>query len=295
MLSSTLAAAPPPRAVWIWEEDSFAIATDPAQTAAALELLTRKSVTTAYLYADDFKSRNLIQQNPATYRRVVAAMHARGIKVYALLGSAYLNTEAYIRPLQRRKAIAMFQRVLDYNASSHSNERFDGINVDIEPYLLDDWDKKKLELVGNYLDLAAAFMDLKAKSGQNLAVGPALPFWFDGIEVTWRGKKQSASNHVIDIYDYIAIMDYRDHAAGGDGIISHASDEMKYAATAGKKVVIGVDVSPGGLKKLSFVHLKEADMERELALAAEAFGGAAPFAGFAIHHFGTYRSWLSGQ
>ena len=98
-----------------------------------------------------------------------------------------------------------------------------------------------------------------------------------------------------DLYDYIAIMDYRDKADGRDGIIRHAANEMEYAAEHGKKVVIGVDVTHSDMKKLSFEHLTAADMERELSRTVEAYGKSPAFAGFAIHHLVAYEKWMRRQ
>jgi hypothetical protein len=90
-------------------------------------------------------------------------------------------------------------------------------------------------------------------------------------------------------------MDYRDHAAGDDGLISHAKDEIAYAGRHRRKVVIGVEVTPNELLKVSFNHLTESDMERELAFTVEAFQGEKAFAGFAIHHYRGYRVWLERE
>lgn len=87
-------------------------------------------------------------------------------------------------------------------------------------------------------------------------------------------------------------MDYRDRALGGDGIVSHAMDELTYADQTGKQVLIGVETLPNALKKVSFHHLKEADMERGLGIAAHSVGAMPSFGGFVVHHYGSYRKWL---
>ena len=97
---------------------------------------------------------------------------------------------------------------------------------------------------------------------------------------------------MLDIYDCAALMDYRDHAAGGDGMISHAENELKYAGRRGKKLMIGVETTPNEIKKVSFNHLGEADLERELALAEKGFAAQPAFAGFVLHHYSGYRAWL---
>lgn len=285
-------ARPGPRAIWIWEGESYALLEDDAAAHTAIAFLKDKAIATAYVYADAHEGRNLIATQPARYRALVRRMHAAGLKVQALLGSGYLHTERYLLPEHRRAAQAMLQRVLDYNAAAAPDERFDGISLDIEPHILDAWGTRKMELLGDFLAMSDALMRQKNAVAPTLPMGPAIPFWYDGIAIEWKGRRKPMNEHVQDLYDYVALMDYRDHAAGGDGIVSHARDELDYGASIGKPVVIGVETMPNAIRKVSFHHLREADMERELAETARAVSGTPAFGGFAIHHYAAYRRWL---
>jgi hypothetical protein len=290
------AAAAPPRAVWLWEKDAYRILDEKPARAEALRFLTGKGIGTVYFYADAWRGRNAIVDQPDRLRAVVRAMHKRGLRVAALLGSAELQTQEYVLPDRRDRAIAMFERVLDYNRSSKSLERFDGVNVDIEPYLLDDWAERTEELARDYLDLGAIFMDLKRARDPKLVVGPAMPFWWDGIEgLSWNGRAARLSEHVQDLYDYVSLMDYRNFATGGDGIIAHAENELAYGSKIGKPVWIGIETLPGDPAKLTFHGKDEAALERELALVADHCRSERSFAGFVIHHFSAYRDWLAAQ
>jgi hypothetical protein len=293
---STLAHAgeerPGPRAIWIWEGESYALLEDDAAARTAIAFLKDKAIVTAYVYADAYAGRNLIATQPARYRTLVRRMHAAGLKVQALLGSGYLHTERYLLPEHRRDAQAMLQRVLDYNAAAAPEERFDGISLDIEPHILDAWATRKMALLGDFLDMSDALMRQKNAVAPTLPMGPAIPFWYDGIPIEWKGRRRPMNEHVQDLYDCVALMDYRDHADGGDGIVSHARDELDYAAKVGKPVVIGVETMPNAIRKVSFHHLREEDMERELAATARAVAGSPGFGGFAIHHYAAYRRWL---
>lgn len=291
-LCCALAHAAPPRAIWIWEAESFAMLDQREAADSALEFFNAHGITTLYLYADAFKGRNPIADDPVRVRRLIKRMHGQGKQVYALLGSAYLHTERYILPAYRKAAVAMVRRVLDYNAGSAPDERFDGINLDIEPHLLDEWPAKKFSLLRGFLDMSADIMALKRASGQSLQIGPAIPFWWDGIVMDWQERQRPVSEHTQDLYDYVALMDYRDHADGGDGIISHAADEMAYGAKIGKRVLLGVETTPNDIQKVSFDHLAPADMERELAATAAHFASSPAFGGFVIHHYRGYRRWL---
>jgi len=295
LLLPTAGAAAAPRAVWVWEQDSreLLLSREAANSAAAF--LRARGVTTLYLYADNFKGANLLESRPELYRALLRRLHRRGFRVYALLGSAYLHTEEYVLPGRRNDALAMLRCALAYNAASAPDQRFDGVNVDIEPYILPQWSTQRDRLLRLYLDLGRALMELKRSSTVSFPVGPAIPFWFDGITLDWNGSNKPVSGHVFDIYDYAAIMDYRDHAEGRDGLIALAAGELASASRAGRKVKIGVEISKGEPQKISFSHLKEADLERELAEAEAAFSKEPAFDGFVIHHLGSYRAWLRRQ
>jgi hypothetical protein len=281
-----------PRAIWTWEGESYAMLESEGMAAQGIAFLKAKGIGTVYLYADAWRGRNLIASQPERYRRLLRRMHASGFKVYALLGSGYLNTERYVLPRHREEALAMLQRVLDYNRAAAPEERFDGVNLDIEPHILAEWSSRKMELLAGFLDMSEALMRSKAQSGQALPIGPAIPFWLDGIQLEWKGRRKPVSQHVQDLYDYVALMDYRDHADGGDGLVSHAMDELAYGESIGRPVLIGIETMPNEIKKVSFHHLREADLERELAATSRSVGGMRSFGGYVVHHYAAYRRWL---
>ena len=286
------AAATPGRAVWIWEADSYGMLENEATASEAIAFLRGEGFDTAYLYADAWEGRNLIDSDPGAYRALIAAMHRRGVKVHALLGSWYLATHAYVLPGRRADALAMIDRVLAYNATAAADERFDGIGLDIEPHMLDDWDVRRDELLAGFLDLSAALRDRVDASPGAVPLGAAIPFWLDGIALEWRGRRDAVSAHAIGLYDYVALMDYRNRAGGDDGIVAHAETEMAQAAAAGRQVVIGLEVAPNELAKVTFDALRPPDLAREMDATSRAFAGNPAFAGFAIHHYGAYRRWV---
>jgi hypothetical protein len=293
VVPATEAQAAPSRAIWIWEAQSYSMVENPAVADEAIDFMKKSGIDTLYLYADAFQNRNLIVESPALYRAFIERAHRQGMRVYALLGSAYLNTETYILPERRADALAMFQRVLTYNQAAPRRARFDGVNMDIEPHILDAWNADtRLELLRQFLDMSAMLMQLKKTYGVELAVGPAIPFWLDGLELEWRGQRKPVSEHAIDIYDYVALMDYRDKADGSDGIIDHASSEIAYANRTGKKVVIGLETTKNDINKVTFHEEGPLVMEREITKVTEALNQEPSFAGYALHHYGEWRKWL---
>ena len=284
-------AAAAPRAVWIWEEDAFRMLDKDEARREVETFLDQQHISTIYLYADEYQGRNILVNEPEKYRKLIASAHARGFKVFALLGSEYLRTQEYILPEKRPAAVRMFGSVLDFNRDTpDASSRFDGVNVDIEPYLLDDWASARPLRGRQYLDLSAEFMRMKAAAGSSLPVGPAMPFWFDGIEdVEWNGQRRKLSEFVQDIYDYVAIMDYRNVAEGPDGIVSHAQDELDYADRMNKKVMIGVETLQTTPAKVTFFGKGGKYFEAQLALAEAAMTQHRSFGGFVVHHLKSYR------
>jgi len=291
-LTLTAHAQPLSKAIWVWEQDTYVALESPAQAQDMVRFLKRRGVDTLYLYADAQGGRNLLLAQPQLYARLIETLHREGMRVHALLGSWPLHTERYILPENRSQALQMVQRVLDYNQSAMPAAQFDGINLDIEPHVLDDWSSRREEYLQMFLQVSEAWMALKRQMNQTLQIGPAIAFWLDGIEVTHAGRRKPASEHLQDIYDHVVLMDYRDHAHGPDGILSHAQDEIAYGRKIGKRVMLGVETAPNDIRKLSFNHLRPAQMAHELQLVTQALSGEAAFAGFVVHHYGSYRHWL---
>jgi hypothetical protein len=281
------------RAVWTWEADSYAMVKDPSVAQEAVIYLQSQQIDTVYLYADAYAGHNLIVEQPKLYRAFIARLHRQHMKVYALLGSSYLHTENYVLPAYRKQAEDMLRRVVQYNVAAPAAARFDGVNMDIEPHILDEWnDNTRERLLTDFLDMGDALMKIKRQYHATLAVGPAIPFWLDGIDLQWKGVRRPVSEHVIDLFDYVALMDYRHKAEGSDSILSHAASEIAYADRVGKKVVIGLEVSPNDLEKVTFDKAGPKVFEQALLTVENALHDDPSFAGFAIHHYRRYRNWI---
>lgn len=88
-------------------------------------------------------------------------------------------------------------------------------------------------------------------------------------------------------------MAYRDHAGPPDGIDALWQEELTYASSIGRPLVVGVetqcDLEP---EYVTFCEEGDASLEAELGLARGALAGEAGFGGFAIHHYGSYREQL---
>lgn len=293
------------RALWIWENESYPLILNPGARTVLDAMSTdtgtfgQDPVRTWYLAVGKYNGLRMLETKRAEVRDFIGWAHDRGYRVQALIagGTAPPYFGAYER--YRAQAVAEFEQILNYNLSSDENERFDGVNIDTEPYSLPDFKSGKPSVQVQYLDMLKALMDRKAASGLSLRVGAAIPRWFDtsadATDIVWNDDLKPLSEHVQDTLDYISIMDYRDQAEGTAGIIEHARGEMEYANQIGKpySVVIGVetkDIADGGdPETISFSEEGRQYMEAELDKVYAAFDGDPAFGGIAVHHYDSMR------
>lgn len=291
LLLAPFLGAAAPRAVWIWELETLRLIDDPAYELRVADLLKTHGFDTLYLYADTYRNRNPVLGDRAGTRALVARLHARGFRVEALLGSYPLHTPEYVLPERDQAARDMMRHLLDYNRAVQPSERFDGAHLDIEPYTLEAWnDTTRADLCRLYLVRSREWVAMAREAGKAFQVSAAIPFWYDRFEVVWEGVRRPMNAHVQDLYDYVVLMDYRNEAQGGDGIIAHARDEVAYAAARGKRVVVGLETGDTQPAKLTFRHLGPAALTREMAEVEAAFAGQRAFGGFALHHLDTWMA-----
>ncbi|MER6508431.1 hypothetical protein ABT158_16535 [Nonomuraea sp. NPDC001636] len=285
------------RAMWIWEKASYNLVLNPGSRRLLETVLPAGS--TLYLGVDTYAGRDMIEDVRPGLRDLVAWAHGRGMKVHATVAGG--TRPPYLGALSRyrERAVGEMERVLDYNLSAKPAERFDGINVDIEPYSLPWFTSGKPDVQIQWLDTLRAMIARRDASGQPLLFGPAVPRWLDTSAcctgITYGGTTRTLAEHVQDLSDYIAIMDYRDQADGGAGIIAQAAGELAYAERIGKplSVVVGVETldiaTSGDPSSITFREEGRDVLEAELAKVSQAFAGSPAFAGIALHHYDSYR------
>ncbi|MDD4879154.1 MAG: hypothetical protein PHR22_01700 [Candidatus Omnitrophica bacterium] len=167
--------------------------------------------------------------------------HERKIRVHALDGDPTLILRG-----NHPKLLAEVKAILEFNAQGKPGERYDGIHLDNEPYLLVGYNGPfRKEVLLQFLEANKKCMDLMRASGRDVVYGVDIPYWFlekgAGVDVKFGGTVKPVGEHIIDITDNIGVMDYRNFADGDDGIIAHGREEVEYATKAGKKVYIGVE------------------------------------------------------
>ena len=272
------------KAIWVWEEETFRLLDDPSWRDEVLARLGNDGFNTLYLYADAWNERASITDERALYEELIRTARKKGFRVEALLGSAHLGTNRYVLPDKRDAARAMIERVISYNQLVPEYARFDAIHLDIEPYTLPEWKTDRTAVIEHFVDAAREWRQLAHRDGTRTEIGAAIPFWFDGV----KRKNESLLIALLEAFDYVALMAYRDKAEGRDGIIEHSRYEVAAAGRLGRNVVIGVDTGRSSVDKLTFAEEGRDAMERELAKVRAEFLGHDGYAGLAVHHLESY-------
>lgn len=273
ILAYVLPDSRPQKGTWIW--DTPTIRTDGEEI---LAFAKQNGVTDIYLYID--------QQHvtPDDYARFIREAAKNQIKVEALGGDPSWGWK------EKRPYIQDFINwVGSYNTNVQEEERFSGIHLDIEPYLLPEWKTKPDVVLEEWLsNMEFAAKEVRLSNGLKVSVD--LPFWIDQIKVPGYAD-YPVSRWMLKRFDTVALMNYRDQAEGKDGMVSHALDIVKEASALGKSVIVGVEMAPSGEgDKATFYEEGVQVMEQELEKTQDQLEKNRGFQGVAIHGF---PSWVS--
>ena len=202
---------------------------------------------------------------------------SKDIKVYLLMGE-------YQWLYDDTNLISKIEKYIEYNAT-HS-ARFCGIHLDIEPHQAPDWknasEDNKDSIRG---DLVTKLVKLTKKLKDNyptIKFSYDIPFWLDQM-VAIDGVEKEAYKYMIDLADKVFLMSYRDTA---EGIYDVSKEEISYASSIGKRVVLGVETYSTEGDKVSFMEEGKNYMYSEL----EKLNNMVPSGtGISIHHIKTWH------
>ncbi len=256
------------KATWIW--DSSILKQDQDQI---IHFAKINGVTSIYLQVDT-------DLDPAIYEGFIRKTKREGIQVEALDGRPEWANRSKQGDIQ--KFIAW---VKAYNSSATAEASFTGLHLDIEPYALKEWTKDNRAILESWMDNLRLIE--KETKGSGLKITVDVPFWLHSIKVP--GKDYSMSAWMLEKFDCLVIMNYRNQALGSDGMVENAQAMLREAATLKKKVVVAVEtVKSNEGPQVSFYSMSSERMEKELQSAHNELAHYASYAGFAIHDL---KSW----
>lgn len=248
--------------MWLW--DPSPQLSDPAVRAQFFEFLARERIRRVWAQVGtEPQPAAAAQPKPAgqptvsrrqltrreEWRALLADAHNRGVRIEALDGDP-----AWALAVRHHEPLGIVEAILAFNRESPSTSQFDGIHLDIEPYLLFPWRFRmaRQSLLREYLNLITRIQE-RAYEFPGMQVGVDIPSWWQATDdrtgraigdVEFGGVRKAASYHLIDRLDNVGIMNYRNFAEGPDGLISHGDDLLTYADRARHaKIWMGVETS----------------------------------------------------
>lgn len=260
-------------ATWIW--DAKRIET---QSEEIIAFAKQNGINLIYLHIKP------VEVSHGAYRSFNKQANAAGIKVEALGGDPNWAYEA-----NRESISYLVNWVKAFNSRAAEDERFQGIHVDIEPYVLPDWEKDRENIVRQWLE-NVEYLVVETKKDSNLPVSADLPFWIDEIEVP--GTSQKVSGWMLERLDSITLMAYRNYTQGTNGIVDIVQNIVVEADELRERsVIVGVNIrdSMEG-ENVSFHAHGTDEMKSQLAILQKELSGNPSFAGSAIHDF---ESWTT--
>ncbi|MBY0600464.1 hypothetical protein [Bacillus bingmayongensis] len=259
--SPTLAKTPSgkDKAMYVWNAEDV-INTADGRT-HLINFALQKGINVIYVMTG-----NYLVTNPYKYEMLNLEAGKQSIKVYALDGEPSWGENPGV-------ALSRMQNIYDYNNRVTSDKKFDGIQFDIEPYLLTQWKDTiaRGNIIKNYLNLIKNLNEKANLQTPKIPFAVAIPFWWDGTDyanITYDGISKKLAYHVIDaVGEGVVIMAYRDVAdpLGNNSIVGVSKDEVNYAQSVGKHCIIAIETKPLTETYTTFFGETETKMNTELA------------------------------
>lgn len=272
-----------PRALWHW--DASRQMADAGARRDFLDFCRRERIDRVWLQISATPPPKVELRHAAALRTFLAAAHAAGIAVEALDGSP----ENALRENHAR-SLGLLDAVGAFNAAGRPEERFDGVHLDNEPYLMLGWHATatRREIVEEFVELNAECQ--RRARAHGFAFGIDIPTW-------WRwepfgpqpegGPPRTLGHHLVELVDHLGLMNYRNVAEGEDGIVEGARFYVEHAdKTQGARIWSGIETFLSPPSNVRFVAGRtKAEFEAALAGPLRARARSTRFDGFIVHVF----------
>jgi hypothetical protein len=193
------------------------------------------------------------------------------------------------------KAFATIQYAIEFNKTH--KEKFRGFQYDVEPYLLDEYQKgDKAGVLGNFVNLVDETVEWLKESDLQLSV--VIPEFYDGTNLEtpkffYAGTNTYAINHLLNILDRrpeskIIIMSYRNWSLGDDSTVDISKNEVIAANNRKTKIIIAQETGDVKPSYITFYNTSKQYYKRQVTSVQIALSGNKSFGGMATHYVNSY-------
>ncbi|WP_017811544.1 hypothetical protein [Paenibacillus shenyangensis] len=260
----------PQKATWLWNTQLIV-----NSTASILSFAVSQNVTLIYLQVNDDLDANV-------YQHFIAAASAQGITVQALDGAPSWALDSRRHELQ-----ATLDWITTYQQGASADEKFSGIHIDIEPYLLPEWRTDQLTVIAGWQHSVESVV--QAAHSLHIPASADIPFWLHTLLTA--DESATLSSWMMQQYDSITIMAYRDSASG---ILDVAEAQLAEGDAVGTPVYVGVETNPTSEgNTITFYEEGAAYLNNQLARVTKQAGKHDSFAGIAVHDYAGWSTLVS--
>lgn len=282
------------RAMWIWSEAYSVVMDAAAQTEfftflAAPHGDTSARINRVYLNGDGFD----VNKQAPQLRAFLKKAHEKGIAIEYLTGNSKWALDG-----QTGSATDRCDRVEQFNAgTSVSAERFDGIHLDIEPYLLSGWkdgssgDGYNDAIEQNYLNVMKACRSTFDKGSHGTTLSGDIPTWYSSSVGDIWNVISSANSPM----HYLTVMNYFDTDAtflygyGGTnksgGVGPNLAKDL-----GGIPMVFGAETIDLDPASITYAQEGVNALHSTMNKAFSVYSSNDKFGGIAVHHYKTYKA-----
>lgn len=207
-----------------------------------------------------------------SYKSFIKKAGMNGIEIHALNGAPNWALTA-----NQPKLKAFIKWINDYQKSADEDEKFKGIHVDIEPYVLPEWKTDWTSIVTQW-QTAVDYLVGEADTA-GLPISAALPFWLDNYKAP--DSEQTLSSWMISRFHSVTLMSYRDKATA---IYDASKNELAEGERLNKIVYTGVETKASSEGNFITFYEEGYDVLMEQLQQLEKLTSShASFGGIAVH------------
>ena len=254
---------------WLWNTSEIVTDSD-----KIINFLVVNNVKVLYLQIDYTLKKEF-------YNSFIEKANAKNIAVQALDGSAnWVNVDG------AKYRIKFFDWLTTYQQSSLEAQRFQGVHLDVEPYLNSRYAKSRNSVFEMYQEFL--LMSKSSSAKLNLEFSIDIPFWFHEIAYKNKYGKGNVAEWIFKNIKAVTIMAYRDTATG---IINVSQSEMNLCAKYDVKATIAVETGKSAEGNfVTFYEEGKTNMYNQLNTVSNNYIQNSAFDGVAIHYL---NSWMA--
>lgn len=281
---------------WLWTD---VLNITPAYRDKIISDLKTNNITNIYLSIDTYLDIYVMQNGEEkerkqaifneTLRSFIEEANKNGITVDAEAGWRNWAEEG-----NEYKAFVILDYVINFN--ENHTEKFRGIQYDIEPYLLSDFQTNSKSILTNFISLADKLV--YKISNNDLNISFAIPDFYDGknnwIPKIYYGEKIGYPfEHLINILDRksnsrLFLMSYRNFSSGDDGSVDISKDEIEIANKYKTKVIIAQETGDVNPYYFTFFNTSRVYYDKQIKEIEDAFSKDKSFGGIATHYINAF-------